>query len=211
MRVAFATAAQDRAGVDPFGDLVAQARQAAVIWIAFRQQIAILGVKREQQAVQQRQRRFANDCEVGGREGTRRLRIRANQSANKIAKHWLEYDVGQTLSDLGFPLTALGQRELMKAASVDTGEEGFAPKHQPEQHQEMLAPRCIIGKNSRTESAAQFALDTGYGEQPPKIDLEIFLQPGLCALIIESPPPTAGQDGPLNLAIGLGFGARQVA
>ena len=48
-------------------------------------------------------------------------------------------------------------------------------------------------------------------QQSREIDLQVFFQARLRALVIEPPKPAVGEDRPLDAAIGERFGAREVA
>jgi len=211
MRKRSAPAAEGGAAVDALGDLIPQAGKTAIVWIALGQEIPVLRVERKEQAIEKREGRVAQCGQVGCIQRGGAFGIGPHQGAQQVGENLLEDEVGQALADLGFPVPAFLQGQLMEGAAVRSGLEGLATEHQPEQLQEVIAPFLIGCEWRRSPIDAQLALAACKTEHPGEVDFEVILEPGFRTLVVEAPVAPVGEDAPENLAVRLNVGTRQIA
>lgn len=106
--------------------------------VLHREQVAVLGVKQEQQPVKQHQRHVAQAFRPGGVAG-RRVRVGGGEDAKQVREDLLEDRAGQPSGDGLLPFLRLGQGGLQGAAALEAGQEGGPAEQQQEGAQRGLA------------------------------------------------------------------------
>ncbi len=188
------------------GDLVPDRTETVVVvaHIVDRQEVAILGIEHEQQAVEQGQRRFLQLAQIGAGARCGTMRVGCIQRRDDIGEKPDEHEVGKVARDPLLPVPPLIEGEQVEATAIGPQlDERGAAEHERENAEPVVA-RALV-------ALGQQVGERGSIDQARQVDLEIFLQARLGALVVEPPQPAVGENAPLNAPVGERLGARQVA
>ena len=170
-------------------------RVVVVAAVAYRQEIAVFGVKHEEKPVEQDQRCVAHF-------GQRGFGICLGQCPNKVREDLLEDQDGQAAGDPFLMEASFLDRPLVKRSLVRrVGKEGIPPEHQPE-HPEPVSPD--IGRDGVVAIAR-------HPENRRQIKLEELFGDRARARVVQTPAGAVRQNAPPELAGGLVVDAAEVA
>ena len=175
-----------------------------IVLVARGQHVAVFGIEREQQPVEEGEGRLAQFTEIGGRQRARRLGVRRLQGADEAGKHGLENCVRQALADFLFPIFALLKSNVMQRFAIGVRPESAVGEKQQEHFQRVVA----LFFRARAE---QVLADAGNAKRGSQINFEKIRQQRGGADKRKPPLTPVGQNAPAHTAVRLHFGAGQIA
>ena len=177
-------------------DAEAPQRVSRIARVAHRQEVAILGVKNEQQAIEQNQRgvpRLGPPARIRGLG----LRVGLGKRGDQAGEHAVEHRLGQGCGDPLLVAAALGQGGVEEGEAAGAGAiVSFAAKERQEGSEEVERALLALG---------------GAVEQRGQVEADEALRPAAGAVEVEAPGAPVRQQPPADGAVRGGLGKGEVA